>query len=131
MDLAAALRSLWRRKWILVVTVIVAAGAAMPFALQKTETFSSGSEAIVPSTPPLPNLNPSVAQGLLANKLADYVKGGLDQDVRELMGPEADQVDSVKGSQSSDFNVYTLEATAFTEKAAEKAAALAAQAVID
>ena len=131
MELKNIWRVLWKRRLVLLIAVVVAAGAALPLTLSGQNKYTSEADVFVPSTPPLPKLNPVVTQTLMANMMKSYVDTELAEDIRAELGDAANEIESIDARQSTDFNTYVIAVESLDPQVAQDGAEIGGQKIID
>ena len=119
---------IWRHWLVLLLSLIVSAAIAVPFAQRSTGIYSSSGQLFLPSPDPVSGLVSDASS--IDFLLQDYVGQTLSQDVRDAAGAEAPQIESVGAEQlGNEQDVYELTAKATTAAAAESAVQLSAEAM--
>jgi hypothetical protein len=119
---------IWRHWLVLLLSLIVSAAIAVPFAQRSAGVYSSSGQLFLPSPDPVSGLVSDASSIDLL--LQDYAQQSLSQDVRDAAGAEAPQIQSVAAVQlQNEQDVYELTAKATTAPAALTAVQLSAEAM--
>jgi hypothetical protein len=119
---------IWRHWLVLLLSLIVSAAIAVPFAQRSTGIYTSSGQLFLPSPDPVSGLVSEASS--IDFLIQDYVQQSLSRDVREAAGAEEPQIQSVAAEQlQNEKDVYELTAKATTAPAAESAVQLSAEAM--
>lgn len=104
---------LWKHRLVLLLSLIVSAAVATPFALRSQATYTSTAALFLPSADPVAGIVSSTSA--LSAELQGYAAQELREDVRTDAGADAGKIVSLSAEvDQNDDDIYTLTARAQT-----------------
>jgi succinoglycan biosynthesis transport protein ExoP len=113
----------WRRKWLVVIPIVVVTFVAMLLTLSETQLYRSSTEVLVkepPSATAIGAPERPMQQRVLQNELQRAQGSEIQRQVREIIGPEPLIGVRLAASEDVDVFVFTAESSS-PEEAAEAA----------
>ena len=121
---------LWKHRLVLLLSLIVSAAVATPFALRSQATYTSTAALFLPSADPVAGVVSSTSA--LSLELEGYAAQELREDVRTDAGSDAGKIVSVSAEVDQNENdIYRLTAQAQTAAMATTTIQLSATRLID
>ena len=121
---------LWKHRLVLLLSLIVSAAVATPFALRSQATYTSTAALFLPSADPVAGIVSSTSA--LSLELEGYAAQELREDVRSDAGTDAGKIVSVSAEVDQNENdIYRLTAQAQTAAMATTTIQLSATRLID
>ncbi|CAN5583084.1 hypothetical protein BH18ACT16_BH18ACT16_02500 [soil metagenome] len=121
---------LWKHRLVLLLSLIVSAAVATPFALQSQATYTSTAALFLPSSDPVSGIVSSTSA--LSLELQGYAAQELREDVRSDAGTDAGKIVSVSAEVDQNENdIYRLTAQAQTAAMATTTIQLSATRLLD
>ena len=128
-DRPGVLATVKKRRWILVLVVVLSILAALPFALSTPSEYESSTQVLIPASDPVSINGNDVSR--IPVQLAAWAKAGLAQNVSRSLGDRGAGLRSVTAVQLREQDLWLVTALANSASVAQQGVSAGANALID